>query len=586
MAGSTKSARNARTPKKAPRKAARAAPKPSAVTIATGEDLALLRISVTTMGDLLLGAADRHPRTLALVFPDAEISYAQLAARALRRARSLQALGVKPRDKVGILMHTCPAFVEVFFAASLCGAVVVPINARYRSTELNYVIENADIATLVTTDTIAEQVSFVERLGGALPDLKSQTDPRRLRLAQAPKLRNIVMIGDSTPAGYVSQRDFDRAAEEVPEIDVHRVRLGVRVRDVGLMLYTSGTTAHPKGCLITHEAQVRNSIALGRHRYRLTHDDRFWSPLPMFHIASVLPMLAIFDVGGTYLTMGHFDPGVALKMLEKYEVTATYPCFVTIMQGLIYHPDFPKANLKRIRLMNSNFAVQPPEVAESIMRAMPQALQVGSFGMTETAGTVCTGAPDEDQYLRISRLGRPLPGLEVRIVQPDTGEDAATGQRGEVLVRGYSTLEGYYKDPEKTAQAIDADGWFHTGDIGSLDDHGTIMFLGRYKDMLKVGGENVAAAEIEALLARHASVKLAQVVGIPDEKYVEVPAAFVELKPGKKATEAELIAFCKREVASFKVPRAIRFVEEWPMSSSKIQKFRLRDGLVTELGLG
>ncbi len=596
MAGSKKAPPRARVTKSrsktaqsvAVRKRARA-PKPaprSSPAAAVGEDLALLRISVTTMGDLLLAAADRHPQTLALVFPDAAFTYADLAARAIRRARSLRALGVRPRDKVGILMHTCPAFVEVFFAAALCGAVVVPINARYRSSELAYVIENADIATLVTTDTIAEQVSFVERLGGALPDLKSQADPRRLRLAQAPKLRNIVMIGESAPAGYVSQREFDRAAEDVPEIEVHRVRLGVRVRDVGLMLYTSGTTAHPKGCLITHEAQVRNSIALGRHRYRLTHEDRFWSPLPMFHIASVLPMLAIFDVGGTYLTMGHFDPGVALRMLEKYAVTATYPCFVTIMQGLIYHPDFPKANLKRIRLMNSNFAVQPPEVAESIMRAMPQALQVGSFGMTETAGTVCTGSPDEDQYLRISRLGKPLPGLEVRIVQPDTGEEAATGQRGEVLVRGYSTLEGYYKDPEKTAQAIDADGWFHTGDIGSLDDHGTIMFHGRYKDMLKVGGENVAAAEIEALLARHAAVKLAQVVGIPDEKYVEVPAAFVELKPGRKATEAELIAFCKREVASFKVPRAIRFVEEWPMSSSKIQKFRLRDGLVTELGLG
>lgn len=568
--------------KATPRKRAAA----SAVSLPPGEDLAALRISVTTIGDLLLGAADRHPKTLALVFPDAEYTYEELAGRALRRARSLQAFGVKPHDKVGILMHTCPAFVEIFFAAALCGAVIVPINARYRSSELNYVIENGDISLLVTTDAVAEQVSFVERLGGALPDLKVQTNPRKLHVAKAPKLRNIVMIGDSAPPGYVSQREFDRAAEDVPEIDVHRARLGVRVRDIALMLYTSGTTAHPKGCLITHEAQVRNSIALGRHRYRLTHEDRFWSPLPMFHIASVLPMLSIFDVGGTYLTMGFFDPGVALKMLEKYKVTATYPCFVTIMQGLIYHPDFPKTNLKRVRLMNSNFAVQPPEVAESIMHAMPQALQVGSFGMTETAGTVCTGAPDEEQYLRISRLGKPLPGLEVRIVQPDTGQHAATGQRGEVLVRGYSTLEGYHKDPEKTAQAIDADGWFHTGDIGSLDEHGTIMFHGRYKDMLKVGGENVAAAEIEALLARHPSVKLAQVVGIPDEKYVEVPAAFIELKPGKKASAAELIAFCKREVASFKVPRAVRFVTEWPMSSSKIQKFRLREDLVGELGLG
>jgi fatty-acyl-CoA synthase/long-chain acyl-CoA synthetase len=576
MAGSIVAARPG-TPEEASGTAAARAP--------LGEDLAALRIAVTTMGDLLLGAADRYPDTLALVFPDSQYTYRELASRAIRRARSLQAMGVKPRDHVGILMHTCPGFVETFFAAALCGAVIVPINARYRSSELAYVIENGDIATLITTDTIAEQVNFVERLAGALPGLGTQNDPLRLRIDAAPKLRNIVLLGNSAAAGFVTEKDFEAAADHVPERSVHAARLGVRVRDVGLMLYTSGTTANPKGCLITHEAQVRNSIALGRHRYRLTHEDRFWSPLPMFHIASVLPMLAIFDVGGTYLTMSYFDPKIALQMLERYAVTATYPCFVTIMQGLIYHPDFPTTDLSRVKFMNSNFAVQPATVAESIMRAMPQALQVGSFGMTETAGTVCTGAPDEPESLRITRLGKPLPGLEVRIVSPETGHDAPTGARGEVLVRGYSLLEGYHKDAVKTAEAIDPDGWFHTGDIGSLDEHGTIMFHGRYKDMLKVGGENVAAAEIEALLGRHPAVKLAQVVGIPDPKYVEVPAAFVELKPGSTASETDLLAFCKGEVSSFKVPRHVRFVTEWPMSSSKIQKFRLRQQLVAELGL-
>jgi fatty-acyl-CoA synthase len=585
MAGSKKAARSVPRASKTGTGPAGVASQSAGEHPALGEDLAALRISVTTMGDLLLSAADRYPDTLALVFPDAQYTYRELAAQAIRRARSLQALGVRPRDHVGILMHTCPDFVEIFFAAALCGAVIVPINARYRSGELAYVIENGDIVTLVTTEAIAEQVSFVERLSSALPGLQSQSDPRRLRLSQAPKLRNVVLMGRSAPPGFVPQSDFLQAAETIPEMNVHRTRLGVRVRDVGLMLYTSGTTANPKGCLITHEAQVRNSIALGRHRYRLTHDDRFWSPLPMFHIASVLPMLAIFDVGGTYLTMSYFDPGVALKMLERHQVTATYPCFVTIMQGLIYHPDFPRTDLSRVKLMNSNFAVQPASVAESIMRAMPSALQVGSFGMTETAGTVCTGAPDEAQSLRITRLGKPLPGLEVRIVDPETGLDVHTGVRGEVLVRGYSVLEGYHKDPEKTAQAIDRDGWFHTGDIGSLDEHGTIMFHGRYKDMLKVGGENVAAAEIEALLGRHPAVKLAQVVGIPDAKYVEVPAAFVELEPGTAATETDLVTYCKGEVAAFKVPRVVRFVSEWPMSSSKIQKFRLRQQLVAELGL-
>lgn len=549
------------------------------------EDLARLRISVTTIGDLLLTAADRYPDTLALVFPHSQLTYSQLAERALHRARSLRALGVRPRDHVGILMHTCPEFVELFFAIALCGGVIVPINARYKAAELAYVIENGDLVTVVTTDAVADHVNFIERLTQALPGLAANADPSRLAIPSAPKLRNLVVLGESAPPGFVTERQFAAGADAVDELGVHRARLGVRVRDVGLMLYTSGTTANPKGCLISHEAQVRNSMTLGRHRYRLTHADKFWSPLPMFHIASVLPMLAIFDVGGTYLTMGHFDAGVALRMLKEHQVTATYPCFVTIMQGLIYHPDFPHTDLSRIRLMNSNFAVQPPGVAESIMKAMPTAVQVGSFGMTETAGTVCTGAPDESEVLRITRLGKPLPGLEVRIVDPETGQDVGPGSRGEVLVRGYSLLEGYYKDPEKTAQSLDAQGWYHTGDIGSLDEHGTIMFHGRFKDMLKVGGENVAAAEIEALLGRHPAVKLAQVVGIPDAKYAEVPVAFVELKPDQPASESELIEYCRREVSGFKVPRLVRFVTEWPMSTSKIQKFRLREQLLRELGL-
>jgi fatty-acyl-CoA synthase len=550
-----------------------------------GEDLARLRINVTTIGDLLLTAADRYPDTLALVFPDTQLTYAQLAERAMRRARSLQALGVRSRDHVGILMHTCAEFVELFFAIAFCGAVIVPINARYKAAELAYVIENGDLVTVLTTDAVADQVNFIERLNQALPGLAQSRDPQRLSIATAPKLRNVVALGKSRHAGFMTAKEFEEGAKSVEEISVHRARVAVRVRDVGLMLYTSGTTANPKGCLITHEAQVRNSITLGRHRYRLTHADKLWSPLPMFHIAAVLPMLSIFDVGGTYLTMGHFDAGVALKMLEKHAVTATYPSFVTIMQGLIYHPSFPKTDLRRIRLMNSNFAVQPPGVAEPIMKAMPRAVQVGSFGMTEAAGTVCTGSPDEPETSRITRLGKPLPGLEVRVFDPETGRDAPVGARGEVLVRGYSLLQGYYKDAEKTAQSLDADGWYHTGDIGSLDENGTIMFHGRFKDMLKVGGENVAAAEIEALLGKHPAVKLAQVVGIPDPKYAEVPVAFVELKPGESAGENDLIDYCRQAIAGFKVPRAIRFVTEWPMSTSKIQKFRLRERLVSELGL-
>ncbi len=549
------------------------------------ESLRQVRIQVTTLGDLLLIAADRHPNSPALIFPDRRLSYGELAQRAIARARSLQALGVKPHDHVGLLLPTSFEFVEFLFAIALCGAVAVPLNARYKHSELAYVIENGDLVALVTTDRIADHVNFVERLNQALPGLAQSPDPRALSLAAAPRLWSVILLGDTPVPGFLSQGELEAMESESPEDRVHEARLRVRLRDIAIMLYTSGTTANPKGCLLTHEAMVRNSIALGRHRYALKHEDVFWSPLPMFHIAAILPMCAIFDVGGAYATMTYFDAGVALRMLESEQVTATYPCFVTIMSDLIYHPDFAKTDLSRITLMNANLAVQPPRITEAMLQSLPQATYVGTFGMTETAGTVTTSRLDDPLEQRLKRLGKPLPGVEVRILDIDTGRDAAPGRHGEVLVRGYSILEGYYKDPVKTAQALDAEGWYHTGDIGSLDEAGTMMFHGRLKDMLKVGGENVAAAEIEGCLQRHPAVKLAQVVGIPDQRLVEVAAAFIERKPDMAVSEQELMDFCRREIAGFKVPRHVRFVTEWPMSSSKIQKFRLREQLLRELGL-
>jgi fatty-acyl-CoA synthase/long-chain acyl-CoA synthetase len=235
--------------------------------------------------------------------------------------------------------------------------------------------------------------------------------------------------------------------------------------------------------------------------------------------------------------------------------------------------------------MNSCFAAMPESVGQAFRKAMPNTLQLGTFGMTEASGIVSTGHVGMDPELGFTRLGLPLIGQEVRIIDHESGIDLALGERGEVLIRGYNLFSGYYRDEEKTAEALDADGWFHTGDIGSLDDNGHIMFHGRIKDMLKVGGENVAAVEIESLLARFPGVKLAQVVGIPDEKYLEVPAAFVEIEGGVNVDKDELIAFCKNEISGFKVPRVIRFIEEWPMSASKIQKFQLRKKLMLELKL-
>ena len=547
-------------------------------------DLSRERVRATTLGDLLLIAADNHPDTHAIVLPNKRTTYAELRDRALSRARTLRALGIGPGDHVGVLLPTCMDFADTLFAVAMLGAVTVPINARYRPPEITYVTENADLVALITSDEFDEAVNFVERIQAAFPDLKDNSDPFNLSVSAAPKLKNIILYGDSTAPGMLSQKQLDELENQVEEDEVHMRRLQTRLGSTALILYTSGTTSNPKGCMIAHESIVRNSNALGR-RYELTHEDSFWAPLPMFHIAAILPMVTIFDAGGSYVTTPRFEAGEALRMLSEEKVTATYPSFWTIMSDLVNHPDFTKTDLSRIKLMNANFGVQPAFVGETMEKAMPDTVFVGTFGMTEASGTVSTSKLTDSREQRFTRLGTPLPGIEVKIMNADTGEEQQTGQEGECWIRGNGIFTEYYKSPEKTAEALDADGWFHSGDICSINEEGQLLFHGRLKDMLKVGGENVAAVEIETCLQQHPAVKLAQVVGVPDARLQEIPAAFIECNAGETASEEELITFCKDKVAGFKVPRHIRFVDEWPMSSTKIQKFRLKDQIVKELGL-
>jgi len=546
-------------------------------------DIAACRVASTTLGDLLLTAADRQPDRMAIILPDQRMTYAELRDRSIDRALSLQALGVGPGDHVGLLMPTGMDFAITMFASSMLGAVTVPVNARYQPPELAYVIENADLRVLLTTDEIAEAVNFVERLHLAIPAL-AESDADSLRLDAAPMLRSIVLLGESSGGGMLDQSDFEALADADNLDSLHLKRLQTRLGDTALILYTSGTTANPKGCMISHEAIIRNSIALAE-RYELGDEDSFWSPLPMFHIAAILPLAAIFSQAGTYVTTQYFQAGEALRMMEEEKVTATYPCFWTIMVDLVDHPDFEQTDLSRVKLMNANFAVQPPEIGDKMKKALPNAVFVGTFGMTETAGTVTTSRLDASEQQRFTRLGTPLSGMEVKAVDAETGLEAATGEKGEAWIRGYSTFTRYYKSPDKTAEALDDDGWFHSGDLISIDEDGQLMFHGRMRDMLKVGGENVAAVEIENCLQQHEAVKLAQVVPVPDRRLTEVAAAFIELEPGTEANEDELIKFCKGKIAGFKIPRYVRFVQEWPTSSTKIQKFRLQDQINEELGL-
>ncbi len=400
-------------------------------------ELAEVRVRATTLGDLLLIANDQNPETNAIVLPDQSTSYSQLSARVMARARRLRALGIEPGDHVGVLLPTCMDFVDTLFAVSMLGAVTVPINARYKPPEIAYVTENADLVALITTDEFDAAVNFVERVEEAFPDVKDNSDPFHINVKAAPKLRTIVIYGEQTAAGMLSQAQLDDLTENIPEDEIHLRRIQTRVGSTALILYTSGTTSNPKGCMISHESIVRNSAALGR-RYELKQEDSFWSPLPMFHIAAILPMVTIFDAGGTYVTTPHFEAGEALRMLEEGKVTATYPSFWTIMSDLINHPDFATRDLSPMKLMNANFGVQPPVVGETMEKAMPNTIFVGTFGMTEASGTVSTSRLNDSRDQRFKRLGTPLPGIEVRIMNPETGEECVPGEQGDCWIRGNS----------------------------------------------------------------------------------------------------------------------------------------------------
>jgi len=523
--------------------------------------------NVSTIGDLVDRRTD-EPDSVALVMPGLRLGYHELSRRTDDYARSLVGLGVDRGDRVGILMHNCLEFVLLLIATAKIGAISVPINNRFKAHEASYVISHADLKLLATG---------ADPRGTDYPSLVAEV------LAgdevDAPMLDHVVDFTGGLPA-FLSPAEFEAAGAGVSSAEIKRRRSSVRVRDIAVLMYTSGTTARPKGCLLTHEALTRQGEKVARTRLMLTAGEGFWDPLPLFHCAGLVPMLGCFSVGAKYCHPGYFEAGEALRMMEEEECTVLYPAFETIWLPVLDHPDFERTDLSRVRLIQN---IATPERMAQFEARMPWAAQVTSYGSTECATNLTMGMADDPVEVRLGTLGRPVEGMEVKIVDPSTGERMPVGEMGELCFRGYSCFEGYYKEPELTAAAFDDEGYFHTGDRACVRDDGNLIYGGRLKDMLKVGGENVAAIEIEDFLARHPAVRMAQVVGVPDERYGEVAAAFIELNDDHEIGEGELIEFCRGRIASYKVPRYVRFVREWPMSGTKVKKFELAREIAEEL---
>jgi fatty-acyl-CoA synthase len=540
------------------------------------------RIEVTTLGDLLDLRAAELGEHLALVFPDHQASYAGLAERADFFARGLLATGLKPGQTVGILLPNCVDAIAALFGAAKAGLYPVPVNARYKSLELADLIRHSRMRALFISPPDPASPGapdFPALLAEAFPALATQ-DRMALALDDAPDLRQIVVLGDSAPPGFATEADFAAAGAGVPDGDLLRRRQLVKVRDPAVVMYTSGTAAEPKGALLSHEALIRFADGTKQTRFFLTSEDRIWTALPMFHIGGIAFSVATIYAGATLVHTGFYRPELALDQIASMRCTIVLAAFETIWLPVVNQPDFNDRDLSSIRIV---MTVGVAERLRDMASRLPDAIQVSCFGMTEASSFLSLSYLTDTLDQRVTTGGHPMPGMECRVVDPVTGADLPPGTEGELLFRGSNCFSGYLNDPELTAQVFDGEGWFHTMDVATMDPDGRVTFVSRLKDMLKVGGENVSAAEVESYLLRHPAIGIVQVVSAPDDYYVEVPAAFIQLKPGATATEEEIIAFCVGKIATFRVPRYVRFIAEWPMSGTKIKKAILRDMIAADL---
>ena len=526
-----------------------------------------------TFGALPAEMAARFGDREALVFEDERLTFAEMAARIDRVAKGLISLGVRPGDKVGVWLLNQPEWMDLMFAIAKIGALLVPINTRFRTHDLEYVLTQSDCNYLVTHDR-SGPIDYLEMVREvvALPEQGAAIDdPRR------PELHGVVIVSDDRHRGTTAWANFLSDATETDDTTLAARAAAVDPDDAVLIMYTSGTTGFPKGVMHTH-----NMIRLTEIRcrqMRITEADVILNYLPLFHLFGFSEgALISMMTGAKQVLTAQFDPDHCLRLAECEAATIMHG-FESHLKEMVEAQERQNRDVSRLR--TGVFAAGTQAAVPIIHRAaktFPTMRTVSGFGMSEVGVGVTFGTLDDNLSQRSESSGTPNEGHEVRIVDPDTGRDQPVGVPGELLVKGYGIMQGYYKKPEETAKCYDSEGWFHTGDTASWRDDGYIRFLGRYKDMLKVGGENVDPMETEGLLLDHPAVHQVAIVGLPDPQLAEVPVAFVEKVPDADITGDAIIEYCRGKVASFKIPRHVHFVGEFPMTASgKIRKVELRD---------
>jgi fatty-acyl-CoA synthase len=538
-----------------------------------------------TVGAALEDAAERWPERDALVCRHQGVrwNYAQLNEAADRLAAGLLRLGLTPGDRVGIWSPNRAEWVVTQFATAKAGLILVNVNPAYRVAELRFALNKVGCKALVLARRFKSS-DYLGMIAEIAPEL-AHSPPGRLQAAHAPALHMVILIGDDAPAGVLAYRDVESAgrAEERRQVETLRDRL--QADDPVNIQFTSGTTGLPKGATLSHHNIVNNGFFVAR-RMRFTEADRLCIPVPLYHcFGMVMGVLGCTTHGAAMIFPSEgFDPEDVLQTVAAERCTALYGV-PTMFIAELDHPDFETYDLSSLRTGIMAGAPCPSEVMKRIVTRMHMREVTIAYGMTETSPVSFQSDVDDPLERRVSTVGRIHPHLEVRIVDGD-GHVVPLGTPGELLTRGYSVMRGYWDDAERTRDAIDAQGWMHTGDLAVLDDAGYCNIVGRVKDLIIRGGENIAPREIEEFLYHHPAIQDVAVFGIPDASMGESVCAWIRLKSGSRTGEAEIRAFCAGQIAHFKVPKHIRFVDEFPTTvTGKIQKFVMRDQMKTELGL-
>jgi fatty-acyl-CoA synthase len=527
----------------------------------------------------------RWPDRDALVVRHQNISwsYAELSKRVDALAGGLLALGLEPGNRVGIWSPNNAEWCLTQFATAKAGLILVNINPAYRLTEVEYALNKVGCKALITADSFKSS-DYAGMLAELAPELE-HSSPGRLDAKRLPNLRAVIRIGAGEKRGFFR---FDDVAAMGG--DRHRARLGdlaktLQFDDAINIQFTSGTTGTPKGATLTHHNILNNGYFVAR-AMDFTEADRLCIPVPLYHcFGMVMGNLGCITHGAAMVYSGEaFDPLSVLETIEAEKCTALYgvPTMFIAEQN---HPDFKRFDLSSLRTGCMAGAPCPIEVMRRCIDEMHMKDVTIAYGMTETSPVSFQTTADDSVERKTSTIGRIHPHVEVKIVDTE-GRIVAPGTPGELCTRGYSVMLSYWDDPDRTADALDKAGWMHTGDLATLDEDGYGNIVGRLKDMVIRGGENVYPREIEEFLFRHPKIESVQVIGVPDEKYGEELCAWVKLKPGEQETADAILAFCKNQIAHYKIPRYVRFVDAFPMTvTGKVQKFLMRETMIKDLGL-